>query len=184
MFVFGFVFQFLCHMPQRSRLFFFFLILFVPLSHCYKHKFGFLHWINETNKNLFVALIYCNKQNLYTLQKFAESVTNAQLFGTLIYFFGLLGNFIPFFGVAFFEDIFRHFNIFLLFFCNFLVTYINLVCRSDSVQQTQILFVAVGQCDKQKFSFCRSDSVRQTIMKKISNFFVECIKEIGWKAKN
>ena len=52
------------------------------------------------------------------------------------------------------------------------------------------------QCDKQKFcllqwlsatkenSVCRSDSVRQTILKKISNLFVACNKEIGKKAKN
>ena len=70
---------------------------------------------------------------------------------------------------------------FLDFFGIFFKRYKNCLCHSDSVQQTKNLFVTVTQCDKQTNNLCNSESVRQTILTKISYFFVPCDNKIGEK---
>ena len=105
-------------------------LLFVALNHCNKEKNGLLHSVTAPKKNC----IWCHKV--------VKSVNNANLF--FWHFCSLLtlfGNFLP---------LFASWRIFLLlllhvliFFSNFLVTFTNFVCCSDSVRQTRIMFVAV-----------------------------------------
>ena len=64
------------------------------------------------------------------------------------------------------------------------------------LKHIQIFFVTVTQCNKQKncllqwlsatnkTNLCHSYPVQPTILKKLSNFFVPCDKQIGKKAKN
>ena len=146
-----FLSQFVCPMPLINRNFL--SILFVALSHCDKQKFSLLHWITATIKKMFVALSHCDKQSLYMLPKFAKSVNNTQVFGTVDLFFAIFGTFMPYF--VFFEDICCCFlelfgNIYRFCLSQWLTaTNKNSVCCSGSVPQTKILFVAVTQCDKQ-----------------------------------
>ena len=162
MFVFGFFFQFLCHMQLINN--FFLSILFVALSHCDKQKFCLLHWITNIQKNCSSHWVTGTNKICICCQKVAKSVNNTQLFGKFEVFLALFRTFMPYF--AFFCGHFRAlYYFFVVVFWNFLVTYTNFVCRSDSVRQAKITFVAVAQCNKQKICFFCSDSVRQTILK-------------------
>ena len=123
---------------------------------------------------MFVALSHCNKQNLYMLPKNCQKCKQCSTFWHWWPLFGtFFGTFMPYF--AFFEDI-------CFVFWNFLVTYTDFVCCSDSLRQTKILFVAVAQCHKPKFGLSQWLSATNN-REKLSNFFVVCNKEIGKKAK-
>ena len=130
-------FQFLCHMAQKNWIFF--SILFVALSHCDKQKICLSHWITAINKKkLCVALSHCNKQNLYMLPK---SCKQSQQCSIILHFLGYSWHFLrTFLGTVL--------CVFLVF-GNFLVTYTNFVCCSNSVRQIKILFVALTQFNRQ-----------------------------------
>ena len=102
---------------------------------------------------LFVALSHCNKQNWYMLpkrcQKGPTTLNFLLLFALFWHLLCLLGTF-----CAFFLYIFCIFDRFCIFFA------INsiFVCRSDSVQQTKNLFVAVTQYNKQGRGFAKFGS--------------------------
>ena len=120
-------FQFLCHMPLINRQIL--SILFVSLSHSDKQKFRLLHWIIATKERekLFVALSHCDSTKfVYVGKKLPKSVNNAHFFVTWTSFCYFLGLFCL---IAHYRKI--------VFFLNFLVTYTNFVCCSNSVQQTK-----------------------------------------------
>ena len=133
----AFFLQFLCHMPLINTKFL--SISFVSLSHCDKKKFSLLLWITATIKKMFVALSHCDKKNLYMLHKICQKCQQCSTFWHCWPLFGTFWDFMPY--IAFVED-------FVVVFWNFLVTYTDFVCRSDSLRQTKILFVAAAQCHK------------------------------------
>ena len=128
-------------MQQRNWIIF--SLLFVTLSHCDKQNFCL--WLGATATNrIFIGcseslrqtkLVYFtkkfqkNQKNILKKckirhkypKKYQKEVQSAKKLG-IVDTFG-----------------------------NFLETYTNFVCRSDSVRHTIFLFVAVIQCNKQKF---------------------------------
>ena len=130
MFIFVFVSQFLCHMPQRNWILF--SILIVAMSHCNRDLFCLSHWVTATNR-LFVCCFKSEWQTKFVnvSEKMPKRAKNAALFGTfcnvkhLLCLFGIFSAFLDLFS-----KFLAYFGIFL--------------------QHIQILFVAVTQCDKHK----------------------------------
>ena len=118
-------------------------VLFVALSHCDKQNFCLSHWVPATNK----ICICC--------QKVAKSVNNAQLFGSFGHFWGLFVPFMHFRG-PYFSTLLIFFYFWATFWPYTQILFVavtqcdkQFVCLLQWLQQRKILFVAVTQCNKQ-----------------------------------
>ena len=150
-----------------------------------------LHWVTATNRNLvccteslqqtkklFVALSHSNKQNLYMLpkscQKKLKYVLKCMKMSLIMQKKAQKSQKVPKEP----KSVKKLSIVDTL--GNFLATYTNFVCRSDSVRWTHFLFVAVIQCDK--LNLCLSQWLSATNNIEEKNILFICgMWQRNWK---